>query len=71
MNNEGRYKVCNDFPLAKGRLLDNVKWISVKLFLQKESCFFRVTMRDGVSGNYRVSRISLLVIIFSVKGDDN
>lgn len=36
----------------------------------KESCYFRVTVGDGVSGNYRVSGISLLVI-FSVKDDDN
>lgn len=37
----------------------------------KESCYLRVTVGDGVSGNYRVSGISLLVIIFSVKDDDN
>lgn len=33
--------------------------------------FFRVTVGDGVTGNYRVSKIPLLVIIFSVQDDDN
>lgn len=37
----------------------------------KRVMFFRVTVGDGVSGNYRVSGISLLVIIFSVEDDDN
>lgn len=33
--------------------------------------FLRVTMGDGVRGSYRVSGISLLVIIFSGKDYDN
>lgn len=49
-------------------MLNGFQWSS---FCKKSHVFFRVTVGDGVTGNYRVSKIPLLVIIFSVQDDDN